>query len=192
MNPARLALAAALLLSTSTAHAAGDGAIPLTEIALHAVNLTILLGTLGFFFGGKIKDALKTRALGVRKDIDESEKARHDARARLAELEARVAGFDAKLAAMKAEAEAQSQAERAVVLSRAEKDAALIKRTAEQSIRDEVRRARQSLREDAVALSIQLAEQRLQGALDPSDQGRLTGEFLGAVQEAPKNGVNHG
>lgn len=209
MNPQRSLVSLGLLLtsglawaSENTDHAVaaageqaaagGHGAIPWQEIGFHALNLLILLAVLGYFLSGKIKDALRDRALNVRRDIDESEKARNDAKQRFVDVEARLADFENRLAAMKAEAEANAAAERTVVLARAERDAALIQRTAEHSIRDEVRRARQTLREDAVSLSVKLAEQRLRDELKATDHGRLNSEFLGAVNGAPKQEVNHG
>jgi F-type H+-transporting ATPase subunit b len=197
MNPQRALVSLALFLASSSAWAKSDaagghGEIPWQEIGFHALNLTILLGVLGFLLGRKVKDALGARALTVRRDIDDSENARNEAKKRFVDVEARLADFDNRLAAMKAEAEENAQAERAVVLARAERDVALIKRTAEHTIKDEVRRARQTLREDAVSLSVQLAEERLKGALQPADHSRLNSEFLGAVNGAPKQEVNHG
>lgn len=200
MNPHRFLTALGLLLTSGAAWAkaggadaaGGHAAIPWREIGLHALNLFILLAVLGFLVSSKVRDALRDRALSVRRDIDESEKARNEAKQRFVDVEARLADFDNRLAAMKAEAEENAKAERAVVLARAERDAALIKRTAEHTIQDEVRRARQALREDAVTLSVQIAEQRLKDALQSADHSRLNSEFLGAVNGAPKQEVNHG
>lgn len=150
-------------------------------LLFHTINIVVLLGALTFMLRGKIRDALANRAGQVKLDIDESNKARKDAKHRYEELEARLSTFEKELERMRADAVADAEKEKASILAKAEEDAARVKESAERTIRDEAERARASLRKEAAKLSIELARERLQSDVNEDDQKRLTQEFLSSV-----------
>jgi F-type H+-transporting ATPase subunit b len=178
------------LVFTGTASASGWNSFDEAResILFHAINLAILFGVGTWLLRGKIRDALANRAGQIKRDIDESNKARKDARHRYEELEARLTGFERELQRMRAEAEEDAEKEKANILVQAGEDAERIQAAAERTIRDETARARASLRREAAQISIDLARERLEGAVDSDDQARLTQDFLSTVQSGGEVG----
>jgi F-type H+-transporting ATPase subunit b len=169
----------------------GEGAFPDKHtIAYHAINLFGLVAGLTYLLRNKIKDALANRALGVRKDIDSSNKARKDATLRFEELESRLAGFEDELSKMKSDAEAAAKTEHAAIIARAEDDAIRLAEAAKRSIVDETIRARQALRKEVALLSIDIARDKLKAALNADDELRLAGNFMSTVKD--HNGGSNG
>lgn len=173
-----------LALAAEHAAAAGEevqGAIPWTGLELHAFNLLLLLGVIGYFAGRKIRDGMRDRTTEIKHDIDESNRLRKEARERFEELEWRLAGFEERLGEMKADAEKQAEAERLAILERADQDGERLREAALRTIRSETARARMSLRQDAVALAMKLAEQRIVANVGPQDDIRLANEFFSEI-----------
>lgn len=151
---------------------------PWTSLGLHAFNLVLLLSVIGWFAGGKIRDAMKDRSVEIKHDIDESNRLRKEARERFEELEWRLAGFEQRLTEMKAEAETQAEAEKAAILERADREAVRLQEAAQRTIRSETAKARMALRKEAVALAVQLAEERISANVGADDDRRLANEFF--------------
>lgn len=192
-----LLVAVGLLLLPDVALAAGgEGGDhhgpPWMSLGLHAFNLALLLGVIGWFAGPKIKDAMHSRASEVKRDIDESNRLRKEAREAFEELEARLAGFEQQLAQMRKDAEKEAVEERDAILARAERDAARLQEAAERTIRSETAKARMALRKDAVALAVKLAEDRIVGQVDANDDARLSADFFSLVDSAQSTEVPNG
>ena len=178
-----------LLISTALAsegaeHGAEHG-IPWVPIAFHAMNLAILLIIIYRFAGASIRDALRGRATRIRKEIEDAAALSSDAEKRMTALSARLDGFEAELAGMKVQAEAESAREREEIVARAKRESALIEEATARTIRSEVAKARSELREEAVRLAMQLAEQRLKTQLRADDEDRFAADFLRSVKEVP-------
>jgi len=178
-----------LLALPAFAHAAEEAegghaeGIPWAKMAVHALNLAILLGIIAWAARKPIKDAIASRSLAIKKDMDEINALRKQAQDRYAEIEARLQGYDKKLAEMKNDAEKEAAAEAREIAARAERDALLIQQAAERTIRDETLRARHALRRDAVELAVKIAEEQLRHQITEEDQKRLAADFLGTVKE---------
>jgi F-type H+-transporting ATPase subunit b len=162
------------------AHAEG---IPWDKMAFHALNLIILLTIIGWFARKPIKDAIASRSVAIKKDMDEINALRKQAQDRYAEIETRLQSYDKKLAEMKSDAEREAVAEAREIAARAERDALLIQQAAERTVRDETLRARHALRRDAVELAVKIAEEQLRHQITEEDQKRLAADFLGTVKE---------
>ena len=179
-----------LLLLVSDAYASAGDPPDMNTIAFHAINFFLLIGLLTFLLRDKVKDALANRALGVRKDIDTSNRLRKEAQQRFEDLESRLDGFETELTKMKADAETDAVKEQEAILARGEEDAARIAESAQRSIRDETDRARQALRREVAELSVGLAREKLTNAVSAEDQNRLTGDFIDTVKA--ENGAANG
>ena len=180
-----------LMLLVSSAFAAGSGDPPdLNSIGFHLINFVLLVSLLTFLLRGKIRDALANRALGVKNDIDESNRLRKEAQQRFEDLESRLDGFESELASMKTDATAKAEADHGAILARAEEDAVRIAESAQRSIRDETERARQALRREVAELSVDLAREKLSQNVTDDDQSRLAGDFIEKVQGT--NGASNG
>ena len=178
-----------LLLITMTAHAGGD-AIPLQKIGLHALNLVILIGVVGFLTRNMIRDGLANRAARVREAIEASDRAQAEARERFAELEQRMAGLESQLADMRKEAEADGARERDLLLAKASSEAESIRAGVARAVRSETEQARVALRAHVAELAVRLASEQAAASITDADHVRLTRDFLGTVSSATE--VSHG
>jgi F-type H+-transporting ATPase subunit b len=172
-----------LLVAPGVALAAGDGSIPLEKIGMHALNLLVFVGVVGFLTRKMIKDGLANRAANIRTAIEASDKAYAAARERYTALEAKVAGLEGQLADLRREAEAEAEAERTHLLSKADAEAAGIKSGVARAVQAEVAQARSSLRRHAAELAVSLAAEQVAQSITADDHVRLTRDFLGTVQE---------
>ena len=155
----------------------------LTGIGFHAFNLMLLIALFYFVARRPINDALRGRALGIRKELTDSAKERDEARERHDEVVARLAKLEDEIAEMHAKARADAEAEKAKLIERAKAEAVRIGEAAERNIRDEVARARDQLRRDAVALAVELAEENLKEQVNSDDQQRLARAFLDTLNQ---------
>lgn len=144
----------------------------------HLLNLLILVGGLGFLARKPIAAALRDRSLGIKAKLDESADLEAAARARHEELQRRLAGFEAEVAEMRAEAENAAGSEKDEIMRRADESADRIAEAAERAIRDETARATRELRAEAVELATKLAEETLRNKLGAQDRERLARDLL--------------
>lgn len=194
MNRLASALICSLLLPSVAFAAGGEhGGVPWDKIALHAVNFVILVGGLYFVGRTAINDAVRNRTLAIRNELDEAVRAKAQAQAQFDVLQARLDGFVAELATLRAEGVAESEREAEYIAERTKRDVELTKSNTERIIRDETARARVRLQQDAAELAVRLAEELLKGRMTGDDQSRLAREFLDVVnQDAKKETVAHG
>ena len=165
------------------AHGA-EGGIPVGELGVATASFLIFLVILFVVARKPVMDALASRALNIRKSIDDAVAARKAAEARFAEVETRLASLDQQLATMQAQAEQDAQAEAARLVEKANADAARIQDVAERTIREETERARRGLRDEAVKLAVGLARHKAAQVMTVDDQRRFAREFLDTVKEA--------
>lgn len=189
-----LSFSGLLLLGPALAFAGGGGdaghhdGIPLKEIALHAVNLGLLFGLLGYLARGKIGPALAARRQQIALDIESAAKAEADAQAQLAEVNAKLAGFEADLQRLRAEADQAAADEHRAIVSKARDDAEALRRAAERSLREEGERARAALRAESARIAIDLATTAVVSQINEEDHQRLDREFLSSVSAAGAKG----
>jgi len=160
----------------------GDDPYVAIDIAFHALHIFLLLTLLYFAARRPIGDALKNRALGIRKEIVDAARERDEARQRNEELVARLGAFERELMDMRTEAAADAKRDAEHLAQRAESESQRIKESAQRSIADEVRRAKASLRKEAVDLAVQLAETTLSKQVQADDQRRLARQFLDTLK----------
>jgi F-type H+-transporting ATPase subunit b len=188
------ALAYAPVALAEEAHGAEHGGVPWSFVLWHAVNLLIFVVFLFYVLRKPARDALRNRAVLVRRSIEEANQARDEAQARVVELESRLTHFREELDRMYSEVRAGAERERQLILEQAEREAVAIHASAERAIRDETARARRSLQEEAVNLAIQAAREILVRNARPEDQIRLSHDLIGAITEAKieERGGAHG
>ena len=136
MNRLASALICSLLLPSVAFAAGGEhGGVPWDKIALHAVNFVILVGGLYFVGRTAINDAVRNRTLAIRTELDDAVRAKAEAQAQFDVLQARLDGFVAELATLRAEGVAESEREAQYIAERTERDVALTKSNTERIIR---------------------------------------------------------
>lgn len=153
-----------------------------SSVAFHGFNLILFIGLIYFGAGASINDAVRGRALTIKRDISEAATVRDEAQARHDEVSGRLARLERELAEMAERTKAEAAAEEKSLRERADANAQRIATTAQQQIRDEANRARLALRRDAVEIAVKLAEGILTEAVQPADQRRLASEFLDTIK----------
>jgi len=154
----------------------------LKDLGFHAFNLLCLLGIMWWMGRKPLGDAARERALGIRKELTDTARARDEAYQRHQELVARLDKIEGEIQGMEAEAQVESAKEEAKLVERAHAEAKRIGETAERNIRDETSRARNALRRDAIDLATKLAEGILTQSVTAADQQALARDFLGSLQ----------
>ena len=141
------------------------------------VNLVLFL-VLAFYlhrrFGRPIREALRSRREGIKRDLTRAEDERDQALARLAEVEKRFADLDAEIARISQKARVEAEAERARINTATEREIAKIREQAKREIESAGKLARHALRKFAAGESVRMAEDMLKIEIGPEDDARLT------------------
>lgn len=141
------------------------------------VNLAIFIGC-GFFlhwrFGRPIREALRVRSEGIKRELETAREERDKAFAKLAEVEARFESLDAEVAAVKEKSKAEAEAEKARLEASTEAEITKMREQAKREIESAGKAARHQLRKFAAEESVRLAEEILEKEIRPEDDARLT------------------
>lgn len=141
------------------------------------VNLAIFIAC-GFYlhrrFGRPIREALRARSEGIKRELQKAREERDQAFAKLAEVEARFEKLDAEVAAVKEKARAEADAEKARLRAATENEIAKMREQATREIESAGKAARHELRRFAAEESVRLAEEILEKEIKPEDDARLT------------------
>jgi len=169
---------------TATPAFASGGEAGWTMVLFQAINLAILLWLIVRYAGKPIAGALVRRSESVSKEIDEATRLHAEAQALLDQYEEKIAGLEAATTDVVSSLRAQGEAEKERLIAEATSDAERIRRDAERAARNEFIRARERLEAEVIDLAIAAAEQAIREKLTPADHRRLTGEYLGRLEEA--------
>ena len=141
------------------------------------VNLALFIAA-GFIlhwrYGRPIREALRARSEGIKRDLQRAREERDQAVAKLAEVEARFEKLDAQVAAVKEKARAEADAEKARLRAATESEIAKMREQATREIESAGKAARHELRRFAAEESVRLAEEILEKEIRPEDDARLT------------------
>jgi len=133
---------------------------------------------------------IRKRSQTLKHDLVTARAATEDAKARLAAVEARLAGLDEEIRHLRQQVEQESLEDEKRIKASIEEESALIVASAEQEIGAAVAHARRGLRQFAAGLAIEQAEKQL--VLTPETDRALIAEFIAAVShpDAGKGGAN--
>jgi F0F1-type ATP synthase membrane subunit b/b' len=131
-------------------------------------------------FGRPIREALRARGEGIKRELEQARQERDQALAKLAEVEGRFASLDAEVAKVKEKTAAEAAAEKQRLSAATEEEIAKLKAQAKREIESAGKAARHELRRFAAAESVRLAEEILTKEIRPDDDVRLTSQ---SVQE---------
>jgi F0F1-type ATP synthase membrane subunit b/b' len=141
------------------------------------VNLVVFIGCALYLhrrFGRPIREALRSRGEGIKRELARAREERDQALAKLAEVEARFANLDAEVAKIKEKARAEAEAESQRIRSATKTEIAKIREQAKREIESAAKAARHELRRFAAQESVRLAEVILEKEIGPEDDARLT------------------
>ena len=176
-----IAAAVVFLIGALLAFGPGGDHANWNDLLWRTINFVFFAGIIWWVGGKKIMTLLHDRREGIAKDLDDLERARHDAEFKLHQLSARIAKLDLEREALLAESRVQAEAVRDQILAQARLQAeeilAQAQRTAEGEARNMVRVLRARLA-DEVAAAVQ---RQLLGRLDAVEHDRLIDNALKKV-----------
>lgn len=145
-------------------------------------NFAILAGVLYALGRKPLAAHLAARRAQVRKDLVEAAELKQTATARLAEIEAKLAGLPAELEALRTRGAEELEAERVRVRAAAEAERDRLIEQARKEIESQTRAARAQLRAHAASLAVDVAEARLKGTLTPAEQAALVDDYAAQMR----------
>lgn len=128
---------------------------------LYGIDFGIILAVAIWLIKKNLLGVFRTKNEAIRRSIDEAARVSAEARAKLGEIESRLAKLDTEIADMRTAAEADAKQEEARILAAAEQDKQRIIATAEQEIAAASKQAQRELKAYAASLAVDLAERRV-------------------------------
>jgi len=141
-------------------------------------NFIVLAGGLGYIIGKNAGPTFDARSRKIRKDMIESEEIRRGAQARAAEVERRLATLEAEIAALRAEAQQESDAETQRYSRQTAAEIEKVQAHAEQEIASAGKSARMELKRYSAELAVELAEQKIRARMNSDTQDALVRGFV--------------
>ena len=141
-------------------------------------NFVLFAGGLGYLAAKLLPPVLASRAQAISKDIAESLAIRNDAETRAAQVERRLAGLEAEIAALRAESQRESQAETERLAAHTAAEIAKIQAQSEREIGDAAKAARTELKRYAARLAVDLAERKIRARMTPVIEDGLVRVFV--------------
>lgn len=141
------------------------------------VNLLIFLLCAFYLhkrFGRPIREALRSRSEGIKRDLAKAREERDRALAKLVEVESRLESLDAEIGMIERKAQAEAEAEKHRIKLSTDQEIAKIREQAKREIENAGKAARHELRRFAAMESVRLAEEILKREIGPEDEARLT------------------
>jgi len=146
------------------------------------LNFAILLWILIKYLLPAGQQVARERHDEIKNALDEAAKLREQAKAKLAEYEARVKGLDDEIKKLVDGIRADADADKARILEQAKAQSAQLKKEADQRIAAEIELARTALTKEVTAAAAQAAEKLLKDKVTAEDQRGLVTTFIKNVE----------
>jgi F-type H+-transporting ATPase subunit b len=177
-----------LLLATAALASSGGGHEPmpldkiLWEMGIKVLDVSIIAFLAFKYLSKPIAQAMAGRSEAVRTAVEEATAGRREAEARLAEFQKRAAGLEAEIDALRAQAGADMERERNLLIEEGRTAAERVAQHARETIRQEVVKARSELHREAALLAVQLATANVKAQMTPADQQRILDEYAASLE----------
>src|SRR5579872_6688781 len=159
--------------AAATSESAGEGPSPVWAWA----NFAILVGALGYLGVKKGGPWFVSRSQSIRQGIAQAEEIRAAAEARAREVDRKLAGLQAEIEALRADAHREQAAEAERIRRQIAADLARMKEHAAGEIEAAGKAARLELKRYAAQLAIDLAEQKIRRQMTAEVQTALVENF---------------
>ena len=146
------------------------------------VNFAILVGGLWYFFGTPIASYLRDRHSSIRKDLVEAATIKATAAAQLAEIDKKLQALPGEIDALRTRGAEEIAAEEARIAALATAERERLLEQTRREIEVQLRLAKRELVEHAADLAVQLAGERIQNQITPSDQQRIVDRYVEDVK----------
>jgi F-type H+-transporting ATPase subunit b len=154
------------------------------------INFIILVGVLGYLIAKNMGPMLVARTQKIQEGLAAGERARTEADARAAVVEAQLNNLGSEIERIRVSAAASREGEAARIARETESELARIEMHARQEIESAGKAARLEVRRYAAKLAIELAEQKLRVRMSPDVQANLVRNFLGDIADGRAKAQN--
>ncbi len=156
------------------------------ELLYKVINFAILAGALTYLLRKPLSGFFAQRTSEIQASLEKGRKALEESGARLKQVEEKMNGLEATIAALRAEAEQEEEAELNRLREAARAEAERIVATAQDEIEGAGRVARLELKRYAAEQAIRLAEEHLRQQLDKKQRTSLVKRFLTKLDGSPQ------
>lgn len=156
------------------------------ELIYKIINFVILAGALGYVLRKPMAEFFSGRSASIRKALEEGTAALKESQAKLEAVEAKLNRLAEEIAAFRANAEKEMQAERQRMMDDAAREAEKILETARMRIDTATRGAKLELQSFTAQRAMELAEQMIRQRLDEPSRQRLVSQFVETLGTAEK------
>lgn len=186
-----LCLMSVLLIATPAFAAADDyHGFPWSTWIASMVNFAIFFGVILFFAGPKINAYFSKRRETFVANLNQAQRLREEAEARLEEYKARLEALEIERQRLLDEYHAQGEAEKRRIVEAAQKQVQKMRTDAEMTIEQDVKKAVAQIEQQAVNLAIELAQNLVAERMDNASQNQLVDHYvneLKAVESTPQS-----
>jgi F-type H+-transporting ATPase subunit b len=159
----------------------GGHSIDGKTLALQLFNFGVLLFIMIKFGGGAINKALRGRHDKMKLDLDEAQRMRAEAEARLKEQEARLSNLQKDLADLRQSMKDSADAEKKRLIELSEARALRIAEETSFLLDQQVKQAELSFKAEVANAAARIAEEIVRRSVNTSDQQRLVSTFVSDV-----------
>ncbi len=177
-----MVLLAGAVYASGDAHAVDSGAL-LKDFLYRCLNFGIIFGVLAYILAKPLRHGLGQRRDKLIETLEQANKARATAEAKVAEYERKLGDSDREIADLLAQAKEENARERAKVLAEAQEIADTVRKEARLCADREIERARRELRGEAAKMGICMAEEMLRKGITDEDRARLVTENLQQMEK---------
>jgi F-type H+-transporting ATPase subunit b len=185
--------AVALASLPAVALAAGGGhdahGFDAKTFAFQLLNFGVLVFLLVKFGGGAINKSLKARHEQMKTDLDEANRLKKEAEARLAEQDQRLGSLEQELQRLRASLADEAKHEEQKLLAAAEERAQRVKDETKFLLAQQVKEAELRFRGEVAAAAVRIAEELVKKSLLPDDEQRLAQAFVTELERPASPGA---
>ena len=189
MTRLRLTSFTAVLLAAGSAFAqhaeeaehAGHHAPDWSLVWFHTLAVVILGAVLAYFAGPPLRAYMRDRSENLRRQLEAAKLALEKSKAANAQMQSRLARIAEENESIVREAADLAERERSRAIERAKAAADRVREEARRAADQEIERARAALQTEAAKLAVSLAGELVRNNLNPDDEKRLVGEFVGRI-----------
>ena len=152
------------------------------ELLYKFINLSVLVGALAYVLRKPVADFFSQRSASIRRALVEGREALESSQAKLKTVEEKLQHLEEEIAAFKASAQREMEAEIQRLKQAAADEAEKILQSARAQTELAVRAAKLDLKSYAAAQAVELAEQIIRQRLDEVGRKKLVNDFLAEVK----------
>ena len=156
------------------------------ELLYKIINSTLLIAALVILLRKPMAQFFTERSASIRKSLEEGRKALEGSQAQLAAVEEKLRRLEEEIAAFRASAAKEIEADRERLKQAAAEEAEKILASARAQMETAVRAAKLELKGYAAQQAVQLAEQMIRERMDEASRSRLVSQFIARLDAKSK------